>query len=62
MICDPGGATKARRILRPASVRIGMFCRFGSDDDSRPVVVEASAKEVCTRFVSGCMCCCSESV
>ena len=31
------------RILRPSSVRIGMFCRFGSDDDSRPVVVEASA-------------------
>ena len=28
---------KARRILRPSSVRIGMFCRFGSDDDSRPV-------------------------
>ena len=39
----PGAATKARRILRPSSVRIGMFCRFGSDDDSRPVVVAASA-------------------
>ena len=38
-----GRATKALRILRPSSVRIGMFCRFGSDDDSRPVVVAASA-------------------
>ena len=28
---------KARRILRPSSVRIGMFCRLGSDEDSRPV-------------------------
>ena len=27
----------ASRIRRPASVRIGMFCRFGSVDDSRPV-------------------------
>jgi hypothetical protein len=33
---------KARRMARPSSVRIGMFCRFGSDDDSRPVEVEAS--------------------
>ena len=39
----PGSAMKARRILRPSSVRIGMFCRLGSDDDSRPVVVEARA-------------------
>ena len=39
----PGTAMKARRILRPSSVRTGMFCRFGSDDDSRPVVVAASA-------------------
>ena len=30
-------ATKAVRILRPSSVRTGMFCRFGSLDDSRPV-------------------------
>ena len=37
------GATKAFLILRPASVRIGMFCRFGSDDERRPVVVAASA-------------------
>ena len=39
----PGDATKARRILRPSSVRTGMFCKFGSDDDSRPVEVAASA-------------------
>ena len=39
----PFGAMKARRILRPSSVRTGMFCRLGSDDDSRPVVVAASA-------------------
>ena len=34
---------KARRILRPSSVRTGMFCKFGSFDDNRPVVVAASA-------------------
>jgi hypothetical protein len=34
---------KARRILRPSSVRTGMFCRFGSLEESRPVVVAASA-------------------
>jgi hypothetical protein len=34
---------KARRIFRPSSVRTGMFCRLGSFDDSRPVVVAASA-------------------
>jgi hypothetical protein len=33
----PFSATKAWRILRPSSVRTGMFCRFGSDEDSRPV-------------------------
>ena len=39
----PGSARRRRvRILRPSSVRIGMFCRFGSDEDSRPVVVAAS--------------------
>jgi hypothetical protein len=41
--------------LPPASVRTGMFCRLGSDEDSRPVVVAASAKLVCTRPVSGLM-------
>ncbi len=39
----PGRAMKARRIFRPSSVRIGMFCRFGSAEESRPVVVAASA-------------------
>ena len=29
--------------LAPLLGRIGMFCRFGSDDDNRPVVVDASA-------------------
>ena len=38
-----GRGDEARRILRPSSLRIGMFCRFGSDDDSRPVGVAASA-------------------
>jgi hypothetical protein len=38
----PGAATKAVRILRPSSVRTGMFWRFGSFEDSRPVVVAAS--------------------
>ena len=37
----PAGATKARRIARPASVRIGMFWRFGSFDESRPVAATA---------------------
>ena len=32
---DP--ATNAWRIRRPSGVRIGMFWRFGSDDESRPV-------------------------
>ncbi len=38
-----GAAMKARRIFRPASLRTGMFCRLGSEDESRPVVVAASA-------------------
>ena len=36
----------------PSSVRIGMFCRFGSVEDSRPVLVMAMAKPVCTRPVA----------
>ena len=58
----PSSATKAVRIFRPASVRIGMFWRFGSEEDSRPVVVAASAKEVWTRPLSRSMCSWSESV
>ncbi len=32
-----GGKNDASRICRPISVRIGMFCRFGSVEDRRPV-------------------------
>ncbi len=32
----PGAAMKAVRISRPSFVRIGMFCRLGSDEASRP--------------------------
>ncbi len=35
------GATKARRISCPRSVRMGMFWRFGSFDESRPVAATA---------------------
>src|ERR671911_661379 len=35
----PGSATKQARISRPVSVRIGMFCRFGSTELRRPVAV-----------------------
>jgi hypothetical protein len=40
-IFQPGGATKAWRMRRPSSVRIGMFCRLGSEEDSRPVAAVA---------------------
>lgn len=33
----PGSAMKARRISRPRSLRTGMLCRFGEDEDMRPV-------------------------
>ena len=39
----PGAATKARRILRPSSVRMGIFCKFGSDDDNRRILDEVNA-------------------
>ena len=39
----------AWRILRPSSVRIGMFWRLGSLEDSRPVEVAACAYVVWTR-------------
>ena len=39
----PFSAMKAVRMRRPSVVRIGMFCRFGSDEASRPVEVAASA-------------------
>ena len=34
---------------RPNSVRTGMFCKFGSDEDKRPVVVTVSLNEEWTR-------------
>ena len=36
-----GCAMKAWRIRRPSGLRIGMFCRFGSVEDSRPVAATA---------------------
>ena len=41
--------TKHSLIWRPNSVRTGMFCRLGSDDDRRPVVVTVLVELVCTR-------------
>ena len=35
----PGGARRRGGSRRPSSVRMGMFCRFGSELDSRPVAV-----------------------
>ena len=52
----------ARRISRPISVRIGMFCRFGSLLDSRPVAATAWLNDVCTRPVSGLTSCGSASM
>ena len=43
---------KQLRIWRPSSVLIGMFCRFGSVLDSRPVVVAVWLKVVCSRPVA----------
>ena len=40
---ETAAVLKALRILRPSVVRTGMFCRLGSEEDSLPVVVEASA-------------------
>ena len=49
----PGSAMKALRICLPISVRMGMFCRFGSLLLSRPVAATAWLICVCTRPVSG---------
>ena len=38
LLGDEGGADR-----RPSAVRMGMFCRLGSDEEMRPVGVEASA-------------------
>src|SRR5439155_429418 len=42
----------AARISRPSSVRIGMFCKLGSLELSRPVAVPVCEKLVCRRPVS----------
>ena len=34
---QPSSGTNAERMRRPIAVRAGMFWRFGSEDDSRPV-------------------------
>ena len=48
-----GSATKASRIWRPISVRIGMFWRLGSFELNRPVCAPDRLKLVWTRPVSG---------
>ena len=40
------------RMRRPTSLRIGMFCRFGLLDDSRPVAATAWLNDVCRRPVA----------
>jgi hypothetical protein len=45
----PSAGTKPRRISAPSSVRIGMFCRFGSLEESRPVAATVWLNEVCSR-------------
>ena len=47
----PGSAINAARISRPSSVRMGMFCRLGFTDDSRPVADPAMLNVVCSRSV-----------
>ena len=44
---------KASRMRLPSSVRIGIFCRLGSFDDSRPVVVEEPVEAVARRHGGG---------
>jgi hypothetical protein len=39
----------ARRICRPSSDRIGMFWRFGLDDESLPVAATVWLNEVWSR-------------
>ena len=49
----PGSATKQPRIGRPSSERIGMFCRLGLVDESRPVAARTWLKVVWIRPVRG---------
>jgi hypothetical protein len=48
-----GSGTNTRRSSRPSCVRIGMFWRFGSCDDRRPVAATVWLSRVCTRPVDG---------
>src|ERR1035441_2753373 len=41
------------RGISPSSVRMGMFCKFGFDDDSLPVAAPVWLKLVCSRPVCG---------
>ena len=45
----PSRGTKPRRMSRPSSRRIGMFWRFGSLDDSRPVAATVWLNDVWSR-------------
>src|SRR2546425_5710243 len=45
--------SNARRIASPRGVRTGMFCRFGSELDRRPVAAPAWLKLVWMRPVAG---------
>jgi hypothetical protein len=38
-VLKPSPFSKAERISRPTEVLTGMFCRFGSFDEMRPVLV-----------------------
>ena len=44
---------KAARISRPSSVRMGMFCRLGFEEERRPVAAPVWLKVVCRRPVAG---------
>ena len=45
---------KAPRMRRPSSVRIGMFCRFGAVEESRPVEAAPAGRVVYASVVGGC--------
>ena len=49
----PAAARRRRGFRGPIRVRIGMFCRFGLEDDSRPVAAPAWLKVVCSALVRG---------
>ena len=51
----PSSGTKAFLISFPSSPRMGMFCRFGSLEESRPVAVTHWLNDVCICPVLGLM-------